>query len=49
MSTAQYRILTHGRQTREDGEAEVEVRDGMLVLAPAAGACCPSRSVILWR
>jgi hypothetical protein len=40
MSRAQYRILTHG-QLREDGEAEVEVRDGMLVLAPDSGSVLP--------
>jgi hypothetical protein len=40
MSRAQYRILTHG-QLSEDGEAEVEVRDGMLVLAPDSGSVLP--------
>jgi hypothetical protein len=34
MSAARYRLLSPGGPTREDGEAEVEVRDGMLVLAP---------------
>ena len=40
MSRAQYRILTHG-QLKEDGEAEVEVRDGLLVLAPDGGSVVP--------
>lgn len=34
MSTARYRLLSPGGEKLQDGEAEVEVRDGMLVLAP---------------
>ena len=41
MSTARYRLLSPGGQTREDGEAEVEVRDGMLMLAPAGESVLP--------
>src|ERR1700755_2769805 len=40
MSRAQYRILTQG-QLREDGEAEVEVRDGLLLLAPSGESVLP--------
>jgi len=38
MSRARYRLLSPGGEAREDGEAEVEVRDGMLVLAPVSRA-----------
>src|SRR5712672_1481525 len=38
MSRAHYRLLAPGGEAREDGEAEVEVRDGMLVLAPVSGS-----------
>src|SRR5579859_5014164 len=41
MSPAQYRILAANGEKREDGEAEVEVRDGMLVLAPVSGSVLP--------
>jgi hypothetical protein len=41
MSTARYRLLSPGGQTQEDGEAEVEVRDGMLVLAPRGESVLP--------
>jgi hypothetical protein len=41
MSRARYRLLSPGGQAREDGEAEVEVRDGMLVLAPVSGSVLP--------
>jgi hypothetical protein len=41
MSKAEYRLLSADGQTREDGEAEVEVRDGMLVLAPMGGSVLP--------
>src|SRR6266581_7724317 len=35
------RILAPGGEKREDGDAEVEVRDGMLVLAPSGGSVLP--------
>ena len=41
MSAAQYRILSPAGDRREDGDADVEVRDGMLVLAPSAGSVLP--------
>jgi hypothetical protein len=41
MSRAQYRILAANGEKREGGEAEVEVRDGMLVLAPVSGSVLP--------
>jgi hypothetical protein len=41
MSRARYRLLSPGGQTREDGEAEVEVRDGLLVLAPDGASVLP--------
>lgn len=37
MSTAQYRILAPDGRPREDGRADVETGDGVLVLAPDAG------------
>ena len=41
MSRAQYRISSATGQAREDGDAEVEVRDGFLVLAPVNGNVMP--------
>jgi hypothetical protein len=41
MSTARYRILTPGGEKLQDGEAEVEVRDGLLILAPAGESALP--------
>jgi hypothetical protein len=41
MSAARYRILAPDGQQREDGEAEVEVRDGLLVLAPMGESVLP--------
>ncbi len=41
MSTARYRLISPGGQAQEDGEAEVEVRDGMLVLAPSGESVLP--------
>ncbi len=41
MSTARYRLLSPGGEKLQDGEAEVEVRDGMLVLAPAGESVLP--------
>ena len=41
MSRARYRILTAAGEKREDGEAEVEVRDGLLVLAPDGASVLP--------
>jgi hypothetical protein len=38
VSSAQYRILGPGGQPREDGQADVEVAGGALVLAPSAGS-----------
>jgi hypothetical protein len=37
MSTAQYRIIDPAGRKREDGQADVEVAGGALVLAPSAG------------
>src|SRR5690242_391270 len=41
MSRARYRILAATGEEREDGEAEVEVRDGLLVLAPDGASVLP--------
>jgi hypothetical protein len=41
VSRAHYRILAANGEKREGGEAEVEVRDGMLVLAPVSGSVLP--------
>jgi hypothetical protein len=41
VSRARYRILAANGATREDGEAEVEVRDGLLVLAPDGASVLP--------
>ncbi len=41
MSTARYRLLSPRGEKREDGEAEVEVRDGLLVLAPMGESVLP--------
>ena len=41
MSRARYRILAATGEKREDGEAEVEVRDGILVLAPDGASVLP--------
>lgn len=41
MSRARYRILAGNGEKREDGEAEVEVRDGLLVLAPDGASVLP--------
>jgi hypothetical protein len=41
MSTARYRILSPGGEKLQDGEAEVEVRDGLLLLAPAGESVLP--------
>ena len=41
MSRARYRILAANGELREDGEAEVEVRDGRLVLAPEGASVLP--------
>ncbi len=41
MSTARYRLLSPHGEKREDGEAEVEVRDGMLLLAPSGESVLP--------
>ncbi len=41
MSTARFRILAPSGQVREDGEAEVEVRDGRLVLAAEGASVLP--------
>jgi hypothetical protein len=41
MSRARYRHLSPDGQAREDGEAEVEVRDGLLVLAPDGASVLP--------
>jgi len=41
MSRAHYRILSANGEKREDGEAEVEVRDGLLVLAPVGASALP--------
>ena len=41
MSRAHYRILSANGEKREDGEAEVEVRDGLLVLAPDGASVLP--------
>ena len=38
MSAAQYRILSPAGDPREDGQADVDVTGGVLVLAPAAGS-----------
>jgi len=39
--TARYRILSPAGDKREDGDADVEIRDGMLMLAPSAGSVLP--------
>jgi hypothetical protein len=41
MSKAEYRLLSPSGEKRADGEAEVEVRDGMLVLAPSGESVLP--------
>src|SRR5690348_12132767 len=41
MSRAHYRILSANGEKREDGEAEVAVRDGLLVLAPDGASVLP--------
>jgi hypothetical protein len=41
MSTARYRILSPGGEKLQDGEAEVEVRDGLLMLAPTGESVLP--------
>jgi hypothetical protein len=41
LSRARYRILAGNGEKREDGEAEVEVRDGLLVLAPDGASVLP--------
>src|SRR5690242_2416609 len=41
MSRARYRILAANGELREDGEAEVEVRDGLLVHAPVGASALP--------
>jgi hypothetical protein len=41
MSRARYRILAANGELREDGEAEAEVRDGILVLAPDGASVLP--------
>ena len=38
MSTAEYRIIDPAGRKREDGQADVEVAGGALVLAPSAGS-----------
>ncbi|HEX5298678.1 MAG TPA: hypothetical protein VFW50_16975 [Streptosporangiaceae bacterium] len=41
MSRARYRILAANGEKLQDGEAEVEVRDGILVLAPDGASVLP--------